>query len=66
MEDWDEVERGVKYRRRKDGWMVVRSVDGAIHLIPPDKSEARDEEGAPRTFDSIASAVDFADQHHPC
>jgi|KBSMisStandDraft_5_1062788.scaffolds.fasta_scaffold226265_1 hypothetical protein len=64
-EAWEEIGAGKKYWRH-DGWQVVASVDGAIHVVPPDKSDARDEEGqVRRTFDSIAAAMDFADQHHP-
>jgi hypothetical protein len=64
MEDWEEIERGVKYRRH-DGRQAVRSVDGQIHLVPPHKGQALDEEGKPRAFDSFIAAMDFADQHHP-
>jgi hypothetical protein len=64
-EIWEVIESGKKYRRH-DGWQVVKTVNGAVHAIPPDKSEARDEEGRARaTFDSIAAAKDFVDQHHP-
>ena len=64
-EAWDAIEDGKRYRRH-DGWLVVRDHSGKIHAIPPDGSEALDEEGKPRrSFDSPNAAMDFVDQHHP-
>lgn len=63
-EEWKSGEDGRKHRRH-DGWLVVRDDSGGIHVITPDKSEALDEEGKRRSFDSIAAAIDFVDQHHP-
>lgn len=58
-EEWDSVEDGKKYRRY-DGWLVVRDNNGGIHVVTPEKSD-----GKRRSFDSIAAAIDFVDQHHP-
>jgi hypothetical protein len=63
-EAWDEIEQHKKHKRH-DGWLVVVSVGGEIHAIPPDRTEALDEDGNRRTFDSVAAAKDFVDQHHP-
>lgn len=63
-EEWNQIEERKKYQRH-DGWKVITDVDGGIHAIPPDGSEALDEEGRRRQFDSISAAIDFVDQHHP-
>ena len=63
-EAWEEIEPGRKHRRH-DGWLVVVSVDGGIHVITPHKSDAVGEDGRKRTFDSVSAAMDFVDQHHP-
>ena len=44
---------------------VVVGKDGTINVLHPDQSPLLDDNGQPRKFESIAAAMDHADQNYP-